>query len=390
MIVPTEFVALTDAPPYSTGEMRLKGGLKRTAFHPVIGRFARQYKLHNSYLKPDVISDPLKEYWATRKVAALWDVTGEEVIEVAGPDALTVMDELVPRDLTRLKDGRCRYAIMCYDHGGIVEDGVVVRFGPERLWWVGGPAHAEAWIYAHAVGRDVRVTSFLDDIHVASIQGPKSRAILQRVAGDDVSRIPYFGVAETTICGVPVVLTRTGYTGELGFDIYVEVARAVTMFEGLWQAGRADGLELAGSQALNLRRVEAAILNVGYDFDWRHNPYEVGLGWMIDPAKRAFIGRVALARIAATGVTRRIAGLQLAGPTVAHQGDWIATSGRRVGRVTSAVWGPTVAASIAMAFVETAATPLGARLDIEHEGATLAAEVVALPFLDPERKLSRT
>ncbi|MGH6717982.1 MAG: aminomethyltransferase family protein [Alphaproteobacteria bacterium] len=389
MIVPTEFVALTDAPPYSTGEMRLKGGLKRTSFHPVIGRFARQYKLHNSYLKPDVISDPLKEYWATRTVAALWDVTGEEVIEVAGPDALTVMDELVPRDLTRLKDGRCRYAIMCYEHGGIVEDGVVVRFGPERLWWVGGPAHAEAWIYAHAVGRDVRVTSFLDDIHVASIQGPKSRAILQRVAGDDVSRVPYFGVAATTVCGVPVVVTRTGYTGELGFDIYVDVARAVTMFEGLWQAGRADGLELAGSQALNLRRVEAAILNVGYDFDWRHNPYEVGLGWMIDPAKRVFVGRAALARIAAAGVTRRIAGLRLAGTTVAHQGDWVVTGGRRVGRVTSAVWGPTVAASIAMAFVETAATPLGVRLDIEHEGATLAAEVVALPFLDPERKLSR-
>ncbi|MEX2647803.1 MAG: aminomethyltransferase family protein [Alphaproteobacteria bacterium] len=389
MIVPTEFVALTDAPPYATGEMRLKGGLKRTAFYPVIGRFARQYKLHNSYLKPDFITDPLAEYWATRTVAGLWDVTGEEPIEIAGAGALAVMNELVPRDLARLADGRCLYAIMCYDHGGIVEDGVLVRFGPERFWWVGGPAHAEAWIYARAVGLDVRVTSLLDEIHVASIQGPRSREILQRVAADDLSRVPYFGMAETTVCGTPVVLTRTGYTGELGFDIYVEVARAAAMFEGLWRAGRADGLELAGSQALNLRRVEAGILNVGQDFDWRHNPYEVGLGRMVDLAKPSFVGREALARIKQAGTRRTIAGLRLAGTTVAAQGDWVLASGRRIGRVTSAVWGPTVEASIAMAFVDAEAATVGAALTIEHDGAGVSAEAVPLPFLDPERTLSR-
>jgi aminomethyltransferase len=389
MIVATEFVALTDAPPYSTGEMRLKGGLKRTAFFPVIGRFARQYKLHNSYLKPDFITDPLVEYWATRHVAALWDVTGEEPIEVAGRDALKVLDRLVPRDLSRLENGRCLYAIMCYPHGGIIEDAVLVRFAPDRFWWVGGPAHAEAWIYAHAAGHDVRVTSYLDEIHVASIQGPRSREILQRVAADDLSGIPYFGMAETRVCGAPVVLTRTGYTGELGFDIYVRVEEAAAMFEGLWLAGRADGLLLAGSQALNIRRVEAAILNVGQDFDWRHNPYEVGLGRMVDLKKPDFVGRAALERIAAETPARTIAGLRLADTTVAAQGDWIVRGARRVGRVTSAIHGPTVEASIAMAFIDTEAAGLGTALVVEHEGSRLEASVVPLPFFDPERKLSR-
>lgn len=389
MIVPTEFIALTDAPPYSTGEMRLKGGLKRTAFYPVIGRFARQYKLHNSYLKPDFITDPLEEYWATREAAGLWDVTGEEPIEIAGPDALAVMNELVPRDLTRLADGRCLYVVMCYPHGGIVEDAVLVRFGAERFWWVGGPAHVEPLIYSHAQGRAVTVTSHLDSIHVASIQGPRSRAILQGVASDDLSRIPYFGMAETRVCGVPVVLTRTGYTGELGFDIYVDVERAPAMFEALWRAGQADGLRLCGSQALAIRRVEAGILNVGQDFDWRHTPYELGLDWMVDLGKPRFVGRESLARIKAEGARRRLVGLRLAGRAVAVQGDPVMLGGTAVGRVTSATWGPTVEASLAMAFVDVAAAGAGTPLGIERAGAMIEAVVAPMPFLDPERKLAK-
>lgn len=389
MIVPTEFVAMTDAPPYSTGEMRLKGGLKRTAFFPVIGRFARQFKLHNSYLKPDFITDPVEEYWAMRRVAGLWDVTGEEPIEVAGPDALAVMNELVPRDLDRLPDRRCLYVVMCYAHGGIVEDAVLVRFSAERFWWVGGPAHVEPLIHAHAAGRAVTVTSHLDAIHVASIQGPRSRAILQGVAADDLSGIPFYGMAETTVCGVPVVLTRTGYTAELGFDIYVEVPRAAEMFEGLWQAGRAEGLLLCGSQALAIRRIEAAILNVGQDFDFRHTPFDVGLGWMVNLNKGDFVGRAALERAKTVGAGSRIAGLRLSGTTVASQGDAITCYGRPVGRVTSATWGPTVGASLAMAMLDGAAPAPGTRLVVEHAGGPLDAEVVPLPFLDPERRLAK-
>ena len=389
MIIPTTFVAMTDAPPYSTGEMRLKGGLKRTAFFPVIGRYAKQYKLHNSYLKPDYITDPLEEYWATRNVAGLWDVTGEEPIEVRGPDALAVMNDLVPRDLTRLRDGRCLYCIMCYDHGGIVEDGVLIRFSRDRFWWVGGPAHAEQWIYAHAVGRDATVTSFLDDIHVASIQGPRSRDILQRVASSDLATVSYYGTGETKLCGVPVLLSRTGYTGELGFDIYVAVPEAAKMFESVWDAGRPDGMKLCGSQALNIRRTEAAIINVGQDFDWRHNPFEVGLGWMVDLNKPSFAGREALVRIREAGIHRRLIGLRLDGATSAAQGDMIRHGTTAVGRVTSAIQSPTLGYPIAMGFVDATAGTPGTGLTIAMAGGDVGAEVVPMPFLDPDRKLAK-
>ncbi len=117
---------------------------------------------------------------------ALWDVTGEEVIEVAGEDALEVMNALVPRDLTRLQDGQCLYSVMCYDYGGIVEDAVLVRFNAKRFWWVGGPGSSEQWIYANALGRKVTVTSYLNEKHVASLQGPKSRELLQTVVPADL------------------------------------------------------------------------------------------------------------------------------------------------------------------------------------------------------------
>jgi aminomethyltransferase len=247
----------------------------------------------------------------------------------------------------------------------------------------------EPLIYSHATGRHVTVTSHLDTIHVASIQGPRSRAILQRVASDDLSAIPYHGMAETRVCDVPVVLTRTGYTAELGFDIYVDVPRAAEMFEGLWQAGRGEGLLLCGSQALAIRRIEAAILNVGQDFDWRHSPYDVGLGWMVNLSKPGFVGHDALARAKTAGARPRIAGLRLRGATVASQGDPVMHDGRMVGRVTSATWGPTVEAGIAMAMLDAAAPAHGTRLAITHDDTRLDAEIVPLPFLDPERKLAK-
>ena len=185
------------------GRDPLPQGLKHTAFYPVIGRAAKEFKLHNSYLKPDQITDPLDEYWTLRKIAGLWDVTGEEVIEIAGPDALVLMNELIPRDLARAKDGQCLYAVMCYDYGGIVEDAVLIRFSSEKIWWVGGPGHSEQWIYTNSLGRRVTVTSYLDDKHVASLQGPKSREILQRVTDADLSRVPFYHSVEAKVAACP-------------------------------------------------------------------------------------------------------------------------------------------------------------------------------------------
>jgi aminomethyltransferase len=385
----SEFASYVGVPPYARGVTRFRKGLKHTAFYPTIGRAAREFKLHNSYLKPDQITDPLDEYWALRRVAGLWDVTGEEVVEIAGPEALALMNELIPRDVARARDGQCLYAVMCYDYGGIVEDAVLIHFNAERLWWVGGPGHSEQWIYGHSLGRRVTVRSYLDDIHVASLQGPKSRDILQRVCDRDLSTLPFYHALEARVCGVPVVISRTGFTAELGYDIYVGIDRAAAMFADLWQDGQDDGVKLCGSRALGIRRIEAAIINFGQDFDWQHTPHQVGLGWMVNANKGFFHGREALTDPAAREPAQRLAGLRLAGSEPALIGDRLRLDGRTVGEVTSAVFSPSLEASIAIAMVESGVASIGQRLAVAFDNGEVAAEVVPMPFFDPERKLSK-
>jgi aminomethyltransferase len=385
----SEFASYVGVPPYAKGVTRLRKGLKHTAFYPTIGRVAREFKLHNSYLKPDQITDPLDEYWAMRRIAGLWDVTGEEVIEISGPDALALMNELIPRDLARVRDGQCLYTVMCYDYGGIVEDAVLIRFNAERLWWVGGPGSSEQWIYGNSLGRRVTVKSHLDEIHVASLQGPRSRDILQRVCDRDLSGLPFYHALEARVCGLPFVISRTGFTAELGYDIYVDVGRAGAMFADLWDESRGDGVKLCGSRALGIRRIEAAIINFGQDFDWQHTPHQVGLGWMVNANKGFFHGRDTLTSPMAKAPTQRLAGLRLAGAEPALIGDKVLREGRPVGEVTSAVLSPSLEASIAIAMIETGAAGIGERLSVALDDRQVEAEVVPMPFFDPERKLSK-
>ena len=383
------FASHVGVPPYLDTGIRMKGGLKRTAFAPFLERFVSEYKLHNTYLKPDQFTDPLEEYRALREAAGLWDVTGEEPVEIRGPEAAAFVDELVPRDLSRLGDGRCVFTVMCYDYGGIVEDAVLIRFDSEKFWWVGGPGASEQWIYGHSIGREVEVESHLDRIHVASIQGPCSRRILQSVCRADLGRLSYFGMVEAEVCGVPVVVSRTGFSAELGYDIYVPVAEGVAFFEGLWEAGRGSGMQLCGSRALNIRRMEAGILNVGQDFDWTCNPYEVGLGWMVNLEKPFFHGRSALARIASEGPARRIAGFEVEHDRAVAHGSPVLRANEPVGVVSSAVLSPALGKSIGMGLLRGDCARPHTELVIEDPGGSLAARVVPLPFLDPEKRLAR-
>jgi aminomethyltransferase len=278
---------------------------------------------------------------------------------------------------------------MCYDYGGIVEDAVLIRFSPEKIWWVGGPGHSEQWIYANSLGRRVTVTSYLDDKHVASLQGPKSREILQRVTDADLSRLPFYHSVEAKVCGVPTVISRTGFTAELGYDIYVDVPQAEQMFGDLWEESRKDGVKLCGSRALGLRRTEAAIINFGQDFDWQHTPFNVGLGWMVNANKGFFHGREVLTDPAAREPAQRLAGMRLEGQEAAFIGDAVLVDGRPVGQVTSASISPSLEASIAIAMLDRRATTPGQRVTVRLGEKAVAGEVVPMPFFDPERKLSK-
>lgn len=388
--VRTEFASFTGAPPYTVTGMRARKGLNRTVFFPTISAFATDYKLHNTYLKPDFITDPLEEYWTMRKVAGLWDVTGEEIVEVRGKDAEALLDDLMPRDVRKMRDGHAYYSVLCYDYGGIVEDAVLVRFDKEHFWWIGGPGSSEEWLYVNAQGRDVTITSYNDRIHTASLQGPKSREILQQVCDYDLSKVPFYGLFRGNICGAPVTVTRTGYTAELGYDIYVEVEHGEKFFADLWEHSRKGGAALCGSKALGIRRIEAAILNFTQDFDYQHTPVEIGLDWMISETKAPYRAQAALTAAKRNPPKSKLAGLRIEGDEIPLTGDAVLVDGKKVATVTSATGSPTLGYPIAIAmFSEPAQTVLGTNVTVQLGDHSAKAEVVAMPFLDPERKLSK-
>jgi aminomethyltransferase len=367
-----------------------KGGLRVTGFHPLMGAKAEAMKLHNTFLKPWAFGSVEDEYAALRDAAVLIDVTGEEVIEVTGPDAIAVIDRLVPRDVLGLAPPKCAYAVMCYPYGGIIEDGIVAKFSDERVWWCGGPAASEQWIYQHSLDADVTVTSKLDALHVLSIQGPRSREILAGSGLRGVEAVPYFGlIPNGEICGVPVVVTRTGYTAELGYDIYVEAHLAASLCEGLLAVGAEYGLWMCGSRTLNVRRVEAGILDVGIDFDWRHTPLDCGLDWMVD-LDREFVGRDALRRQHDDGVASELVGLTVDPGQELGQGHEVTFDGGPIGIVTSAVLSPELKRPVGIARVDAQKVGVGdsVRLSVAA-GRWATATVAKLPFVDPERKRAR-
>jgi aminomethyltransferase len=266
---------------------------------------------------------------------------------------------------------------------------VLVRFSPERFWWIGGLGHSEQWIYGNSLGRDVTVRSLLDAKHIASLQGPQSRDILQEVCDADLSRLPFYHMKEAQVCGVPTVITRTGYTAELGYEVYVDFDKGEGMFTGLWEACRKRGGQLCGSGVLDLRRVEAGLIDFSSDFDWHHTPYQVGLGWMLNMKKGFFHGRAALAGETTRTPATKLAGLQIAGKDAAMKGDRVQRDGRDIGEITSGVLSPSLDASIAIAMIDSKATGIGQALQVVMGDRKVDATVAAMPFFDPERKLSK-
>ena len=386
-----EFVSNFPMPPVKKTSMRHKAGIRRTCFYPVLGPYVSMLKLHNHYLKPKVYSGAEEEYWFIRRAAGLLDVTGEEVIEVTGPDALALMDKVISRDLSRLANGMSMYCIMCYETGGIVEDAILVRFSDNRLWWVGGTGYSEHWIYLNAQGLDVEIISHNDTLHIASLQGPLSRDILRPLCGFDVDSIPVFGVGDGTICGVPATLTRTGFTAELGYDIYVDVERGAEMFAGLFDAVRARGGGLAGTAALGMRRMDAAILDFSQDFDWQHTPFEIGLGWMVNFKKSVeFTGRVALERAARSEPRRKLIGLVLDNETPLQVGMTLQEDRRSVGEITSMSFSPTLERKIALGWIETALAEPGTGVEVVFDGGSALANVAKTPFFDADRRLMKS
>ncbi|WP_255375314.1 glycine cleavage T C-terminal barrel domain-containing protein [Saccharomonospora sp. CUA-673] len=355
------------------------------------------YSVYNHTYHPRHYGDPVGEYWALLQGVTVWDVGVERQLEISGPDAFDFTNMLVPRDLNRCDIGQCKYVFITAPDGGIINDPVLLRLEENRFWLSLADSDVGLWAMglAHAGGWDVRIAEV--DVAPLQIQGPLAKEVLCDLFGADVLDVPYYRLREFTVDGMQVVVSRTGYSGEIGYELYLRDAsrNAGRLWDAVWEAGRPHGLRPIGP--CHMRRIEAGMLAYGCDITLGTNPLEVGYdySWMVDLDQEAdFIGKAALARARAEGVSRLMVGLEMSGEPLGtyNDGSMIEPfevrdrSGTAVGTVTSACHSPRLERNIGLAMVPIELSGTGTDLTVVTPTGIREATVVDKPFIDPRKE----
>jgi aminomethyltransferase len=367
--------------------------LRRTPFFEATQRYgARGYTVYNHTLFPICFADLEEEYWHLINHVTLWDVAVERQVEITGPDAFEFTNRLTPRDLSRCAVGQGKYVVITADDGGVVNDPVLLRLGENHFWLA--LADSDVLLYARgaALNSGLRVTIAEPDVSPLQVQGPKAKEVVRTLFGDRVLALKYYWFLETSLDGIPVVVTRTGWSGEVGYEVYLrDGSRGDELWERIMEAGKPHDIHPTGPS--DIRRVEAGILNWGADMTLQDNVFEAGLEWLIDQEKSTdYIGKAALERIRREGVTRKLAGIEIAGEPLGFNADkWPVTAGGRpIGRVTSAIWSPRLKKNLGYAMLPVDRTALGSEVTVEIPGkGTRTARVVAKPFVDPKKEIPK-
>ena len=394
--------------------------LKTTPFHPRTAPLVRAqtwrrwagYQMASAY-----DPHPDREYAAIRNAAALIDVSPLYKYRLTGRDAARLLDRMITRDMTKLQVGQVYYTPWCDVHGKVIDDGTVSRLD-EGAFRLTSADSSLRWLHLNAVGLEVAIEDISERMATLALQGPLSRAILEAVAPAEIATLKYFRLAETKVDGIPVAISRTGYTGDLGYEIWVEAADALALWDALMAAGTPYGLTPAGVWALDVARIEAGLIMLDVDYHSAHHalieeqkssPFEINLGWAVSPAKGPFNGRRALAAERARGPRWSFVGLEI---------DWVSferlfaahrlpphvpnvawrtsapvyRDGAQVGYASSGCWSPLLKKSLALAHLKTPhfepGTPVEIEITVEHQRRRADAVVRKLPFYDPERKKS--
>jgi aminomethyltransferase len=336
------------------------------------------------WLMPVQYSGIVEEHRAVRERAGLFDLSHMGELFVEGPDAGAALAAALVSDPPSLDVGRAHYSMICAANGGIVDDLIIYRLGPERFLVVANAGNAQ--VVSDELAERLRgFGAVLDDRSLATalcaVQGPKSAAILQPLTKVDLSGLRYYAIAEGAVAGIPALVARTGYTGEDGFEVFVEWGRAAELWDALQKGGRRRGLVPCGLGARDTLRLEAGMPLYGNELDLETNPFEAGLGRVVKLDKTAdFVGRAALERVARDGPAKRLVGLTVRGRGIARHGYPVFVGDRRTGVVTSGTQSPTLNVPIAMAYVAPGDAEPGTMVDVEIREQRVAAEVTALPF----------
>ncbi|TML45170.1 MAG: glycine cleavage system protein T, partial [Actinobacteria bacterium] len=284
----------------------------------------QMYSFYNHMYHPRHYGDPIEEYWQLLNGVTLWDVGVERQVEITGPDAFTFTNMLVPRDLNKCAVDQCKYVFVTSPEGGILNDPVLLRLGENHFWLSLADSDILLWASGVAVNAGLDVKIGEPDVGPVQVQGPKPKDVLVALFGESIVDIPYYFCRSYELDGMDVVVSRTGYTGELGYEIYLKNASqdGVKLWDAILQAGEPHGLTVIGP--CHIKRIEAGILALGCDMWFDTNPYEVEMGyeWMVDLEQEAdFIGKEALKRIKAEGISRKLVGVEIGGPGLGSYND---------------------------------------------------------------------
>jgi aminomethyltransferase len=336
------------------------------------------------WLMPVQYAGIIEEHRAVRERAGLFDLSHMGELFVEGPEAGAGLAAALVSDPTALVPGRAQYSMIVTPSGGIIDDLIVYRLGPDRFLVVANASNAR--VVSDALAE--RLASFraiLDDRSLATalvaIQGPRSVEITRPLTGVDLDTLRYYGIAEGEVAGIPALVARTGYTGEDGFEVFVDTDRALELWDAMTAAGATHGLAPIGLGARDTLRLEAGMPLYGNELDRSTNPYEANLGRVVKLDKAGdFVGRAALEKAGRDGVARRLVGLVMSGRGIARHGYPVHSGDRPTGVVTSGTQSPSLGEAIAMAYVATADADPGTMVEVEIRGQRIPAEVVALPF----------
>ncbi|HEX2828348.1 MAG TPA: glycine cleavage T C-terminal barrel domain-containing protein [Burkholderiales bacterium] len=379
--------------PFDMRAIQRGARLKRSPYFEATQAWGcRGYTVYNHMFLPIGYDDLEQEYWRLLRDVTVWDVSVERNVEIGGPDGFRFMSLLTPRDLSKCPVGRGRYVLLTDDDGGIVNDPVLLRIDENRFWLAAADSDILLWAkgVARNSGMDVEIREL--DVAPMQIQGPKSRDLVQGLFGERVGTLGYYEFFEAQLDGIPLIVTRTGWTGELGYELYLlDVTRGVDLWNRIIDAGTSYGIAPTGPS--DIRRIEAGIFNYGVDMTLATNPYELGLERLVQLDKAEdFIGRDALRRIAAEGVERKLVGVDIAGHRLdLNMTKWPVRAGNvPLGEVTSAVYSPRLAKNIGYAMLPMSHTAIGTQVTVDTGDGERLATVVPMPFIDPAKTIAKS
>ena len=361
-------------------------------FQSTIDWGARDFSIYNHMYIPRDFGNPEQNFWNLVNDAILCDVSVERQVEIKGPDATKFVQYLTPRDISKCDVGQCKYILLTDNNGGILNDPVLLRIEENHYWLSLADSDILLWAKGVLINSGMDVQLCEPDVSPLQLQGPKSREIMKKIFGEQIDEIGYYRFKKLKKFGIPLIISRTGWSSELGYEIFLcDGSKGSMLWEEIMKIGAPLGLKPGHTSTI--RRVEGAMLSYHADINSNNNPYEVGLERLVDLDKDDdFIGKLALTNIKKNGTKNKQIGLVIECDPLQNPNNefWdIINNNKKIGKVTSAVYSPRLEKNIALAIIESKYAKIGSRFKIGINDAFINCEQVSLPFYDPKKSLAK-